>query len=87
MGLGACHDITYACICAWRVLWSMSESIRRTSPGGKLRAKSGTEFYTYAAGRAAQHVAERDALCLWHMKQALALDGRDNTGGEDTPVA
>ncbi len=87
MGIGACHHTTYACICAWRVLWRMPESIRRTSPGGKLRAKSGTGFYTYTAGRAEQHVAERDALRLWHMQQAPALDGRDNTGGEDTPVA
>ena len=54
---------------------------------GKLGAKSGTGFYTYAAGRAEQLVAERDAqlLRLLHMKQASALDGRDNPGGEDTP--
>ena len=87
MGLGACHHTTYACIYAWDVLWRLPEAIQHTSLGGKLRAKSGTEFYTYAAGRAEQHVVERDALRLWHMQQAPALDGRDNTSGEDTPVA
>jgi 3-hydroxyacyl-CoA dehydrogenase len=56
---------------------------------GKLGAKSGTGFYTYAAGRAEQLVAERDTLLLrlLYMKQASALDERDSNGREDTPGA
>jgi len=53
---------------------------------GKLRAKSGMGFHTYATGWAEQLVAEPDTLLLrlLHMKQASALDGRD-IDGEDTP--
>jgi 3-hydroxyacyl-CoA dehydrogenase len=64
----------------------VAQILRDDVADGKLGAKSGTGFYPYAADRAKQLIAARDALLLrlLHMKQESALDGRNPTGGEDT---
>jgi 3-hydroxybutyryl-CoA dehydrogenase len=87
-GLDVFHAIGTYLLPALSQSSAVAKILQDCVAAGKLGAKSGAGFYTYAAGQAEQLVAERDALLLrlLHLKQTSALDGRD-IGGEDTPGA